>query len=146
MVERIDLSRILVFNPDLSEDVLLVAPALRMLRNIYPEAHIMLATRLPVGEIAPLTAFVDQVVELQEGSDWIKEIGETHSDGAIIFTARGESPHPHGYRCYLAGIPFRAGISSEFSGGVLSRWAKPLPNKPPVDPYLSLVASVGTAV
>ncbi len=140
-------ARLLVFNPDLAGDPLLVAPALELLRKRRPEARIILATRLPKADVARLTPFVDQVIQLSRGSDSIGEIGETHCDGAIIFTARGESPHPDGYRCYLAGIPFRAGMSSEFAGGVLSHWVKPLPNtKPPVDPYLALVASIGAPV
>lgn len=64
-------------------------------------------------------------------------------DAAIIFGDRGRSPYPDAYICYLAGIPVRAGLSSEFGGGVLSHWIKPLPESDTIDRYLALVSSIG---
>lgn len=108
--------------------------------------------------------FIDDLIEAQKGigrpggappkrvmssgahgylSGEIRCIAELQCDGAVIFTKKGESPHSEAYLYYLAGIPFRAGISSEFSGGVLSHWEKPLPNTHPVDRHLCLVASIG---
>jgi hypothetical protein len=89
--------------------------------------------------------FVDTVHTRREEkeADYIRTISELGCDGAVIFTSPGQSPYPDAYRCYFAGIPFRLGMSSEFDGGVLSHWAKPLPSIRPVDRYLSLVTSVG---
>jgi len=49
--------------------------------------------------------------------DWIR--GQ-RVDGAIVFAEQGQSPYTWAYRCYLAGVPVRIGISGEFGGQVLS--------------------------
>ncbi len=89
--------------------------------------------------------FADRVSNRRDRGEQerICAISHLHYDAAVIFTSPGQSPYPDAYGCYLAGIPVRIGISTEFAGGVLSHWTKPLPNTHPVDRHVSLMASIG---
>jgi ADP-heptose:LPS heptosyltransferase len=134
---------VLVRFPDDPIEIIFATPALRALRRAIPHATITLEIRKDLKDTAALLPFFDRLIETGQDAGHIGRIADLHCDGAFILTKRGESPHPDGYKYYLAGIPMRAGISSEFSGGVLSHWVRPLPNMHPVDRYCSLMAAAG---
>ncbi len=133
-----------------------MVPALRALRKACSRARIIVIVPSRAAEVSSMLPYIDDVIVAQHASEGcdggsatarlskeIRRIAELRFDGAIIFTRKGESPHAEAYLYYLAGIPFRVGMSSEFAGGVLSHWEKPLPTTHPVDRHLSLVASMG---
>jgi len=71
--------------------------------------------------------------------EWIRE---QRVDGAIVFAGQGQSPYTWAYRCYLAGVPVRIGISGEFGGQVLSHCIAP-PNASVSDVHLYLLQACG---
>src|SRR5690606_18254766 len=62
---------------------------------------------------------------------------------AFVFTERGAAPYVPAYLCYLAGIPYRAGVETEFAGAVLSHAVRLPPHRDDVERHLALLASVG---
>ena len=58
-------------------------------------------------------------------------------NAAIFLMPKGRSPYVWAYRCYLAGIPIRIGLSQEFGGQILSH--EIAPPDPSVDPHLYLL-------
>jgi len=67
----------------------------------------------------------------------------SRADAALIFTERGSAPYAPAYLCYLAGIGFRAGIESEFSGAVLSPAVRVAAEFDDVGRHLALLELVG---
>ena len=151
--------RLLMVRPDNLGDVVLLAPALRALRALLPDAHLTLLAS-PAGALAgPLLPCVDEVRTVsalwQDASGrlpfdpgreraLIADLDGGRFDAAVISTSFSQSPHPAAYACYLAGIPVRAAHSRDFAGSVLS---DPLP-EPPVGTHqaeraLDLVTALG---
>jgi hypothetical protein len=72
----------------------------------------------------------------------IQWIQDQRVDAAIVFAKRGRSPYIWAYRCYLAGVPMRIGLSREFGGQVLSHCIAP-PESSTLDPHLYLLQTCG---
>lgn len=66
-------------------------------------------------------------------------------DAALIFGSPSYSPYPIAYACLLAGVPIRAGLSSESGGAALTHWVRPLPEPPATreDQHLLLLRALG---
>jgi ADP-heptose:LPS heptosyltransferase len=92
------------------------------------------------AQVAPLIPWIDQVIswrptwqelhgkiglEPERELLLIRKFREEAFEYAFIFTSFTQSPYPPAYACYLAGIPFRIGLSVEFGGVILSHWGKP---------------------
>jgi lipopolysaccharide heptosyltransferase II len=135
------LRRILAIRLDNIGDVVMTGPALRALRQAYPQAQITLMASPAGSQVAPLLPWVDDVitwravwqdiaknvaVEPEKEYALVELIAQRQFDAAFIFTSFSQSPYPPAYACYLAKIPIRAGQSKEFGGGLLSHWVSPL--------------------
>lgn len=75
-------------------------------------------------------------------SQTIEWIRDQQVDAAIVFTPSGRSPYVWAYRCYLAGVPLRIGLSQEFGGQVLSHEITP-PGEDGGDRHLYLLRTCG---
>jgi ADP-heptose:LPS heptosyltransferase len=140
-------------------------PVLDVLTRVLPDAQITLLAAF-CEEIQPLLPRVaGRLVELpgetgllaksrESGATRLGTAGEERAlieslragkfDAAIIFSGVHQSPYLPAYRCYLAGIPIRAGHSKEFGGGVLSHRARPPADDTPLlQRHLSLLQSIG---
>ena len=150
---------ILAIRMDNIGDVVMVEPALRAIRKAYPQAKLTLLASPAGSQVAPLIPWVDQVIswraswqELSEGyahqpsedEELIQQLRAGHYDLALIFTSFTQSAYPPAYACYLAGIPNRVGMSTEFGGAILTRWVKP-PEiaEHQVERNLSLIKALG---
>jgi ADP-heptose:LPS heptosyltransferase len=150
LAKEIAFDRLLVVAPDGAAESILIVPALRALRAASPEAAITILASPDTAGAARLFPYIDRVMCKNGGNeeDHIRTIGSLRCTSAVVFTAPGVSPYPDAYRCYLAGIPVRAGESPEFGGAVLSHRIDPTPAAPTVNPverYLSLVAALGVS-
>ena len=127
--------RLLVIRLDNIGDIILLGPALRLIKRQIPEAQLTLLAS-PVGaEASELITGIDRrrslravwqdafaELPLNPGReiDLINELRAGEFDAAIIFTSFSQSVFPPAYACYLAGIPIRAGMSNDFGGSLLS--------------------------
>ncbi|MBK9052587.1 MAG: glycosyltransferase family 9 protein [Chloroflexi bacterium] len=133
--------RLLVVRLDNIGDMVLLTPALRVLRQALPQAVITLMASPTGSQVVPLLPWVDQMITQRVvWQSWggfdspgavyemalIKHLQVAQFDAAIIFTSFAQSPYPPAFVCYLAGIPVRVGQSKEFGGEVLTHWVKPL--------------------
>ena len=82
------------------------AADLSLLMREYPRAHIVEVNPCRQADPASL------IQEIQDGA----------FDAAFVFTGPPRSPWELAYCCYLAGVPRRFGISTEFGGGLLSHF------------------------
>jgi hypothetical protein len=57
--------------------------------------------------------------------EWITRLQSEEFDQCVIVGDGVSSPYPLAYACYLAGIPFRSGVTSEFGGKLLTRRVDP---------------------
>jgi ADP-heptose:LPS heptosyltransferase len=130
----LDARNILVVRLGDAAEVRGLGPALRAVKETSPGVRLTLLTSLAGSAAGTGLPWIDRVITWQP--TWRDDraertlIGELTGhgfDAALIFTARGESPHIAGYLCYLAGIPLRAGISREFGGRILTAELKPAP-------------------
>lgn len=127
--------RILVIRLDNIGDLMMLSPALRALREAYPNAEITLMTSPAGGQVTPLFPWIDEAMVWQavwqdvsgktpfnpaREAALIEQLREQQFDTALIFTSFSQSPFPPAYVCYLAGIPTRVGFSKEFGGKILS--------------------------
>ena len=139
-----DVKRLLVWLGDLDIEI---QPALRLLRDSLPNASIVLLTSSRV--IQELLPFVNETLYYTSGwqqataeKTLIETLQTKQLDAAIIFTK--ESPYPFAYLCYLADIPIRIGLSTEFGGGVLSHPLGPPENSK--NRYLYLLESANLPI
>lgn len=147
--------RLLVIEPGDSEAAEALNLVLRQVRQALPMVEITVLFSTKLHEVNFCLPWVDVVwqhegVDLAGASklelvqDLLAMLRRGQFDAAIVFTHPGYSPHPLAYLCYLAGIPQRFGQSSEFGGGVLSHWVKPLPTTTTIiEYYLFLLQSIG---
>lgn len=156
------LKRILAIRLDNIGDVVMLSPALRSLKQAFPEAQLSLMASPAGSQVAPLLPWVDDVftweavwqdiaehVPMDTGKEFalVDLLQQRHFDAAFIFTGITQSPHPPAYACYLAQIPIRIGQSREFGGGVFSHWVKPpKEDSYQVDRNLHLLEAVGIPV
>jgi ADP-heptose:LPS heptosyltransferase len=129
---------ILVVRLDNTGDVLMLGPALRALKESSPQARLTLLASPAGSAAAALLPWIDATIvwravwqDAGQGAqrlpldpareyELIEQLRACQFDAALIFTSFSQTPHTPGYACYLAGIPLRAGESSEFGGSVLT--------------------------
>lgn len=58
--------------------------------------------------------------------EWVTRLQSAEFDQAAIVSDGTRSPYPLAYVCYLAGIPFRSGVTTEFGGRLLTRRLDPV--------------------
>jgi ADP-heptose:LPS heptosyltransferase len=105
-------------------------PTLERLRSSLPNATLVLLAR---GDTPAYPRLVDEVVpgdalacvEPAALSALIDRLAAARLDAALVFTTTGESAFEVAHLAYLAGIPVRAGLATEFGGGVLSPCIRP---------------------
>ncbi|RPJ39613.1 MAG: glycosyltransferase family 9 protein [Chloroflexi bacterium] len=134
------LQNILAIRLDNIGDVVMLGPALRALRETYPQARLTLMVSSAGSQVAPLLPWVDEIitwravwqdigkdVPVDPEREWelVDLLARRRFDAAFIFTSFSQSPYPPAYTCYLAGIPIRAGQARDFGGGLLTHWVKP---------------------
>jgi ADP-heptose:LPS heptosyltransferase len=151
--------RVLAMRLDNIGDVVMLAPALRALRESLPQAEITLMASSGGSQVASMLPWVDHVLvhdaswqdispenllDSRQEIDLIEQLREHQFSMAVIFTSFSQSPFPAAYACYLAGIPYRAGFSKEFGGGVLSHFSpSPADELHQVDRNLKLLETIG---
>lgn len=130
-----ELERILIARCDNIGDVVMLSPAIKAIREQYPDAQLSLLTSPAGFSIAGLLPWLDEVllerVLWQDASGalpfdpgreraLIQKLQDRSFDAAFIFTSFSQTPYAAAYAAYLAGIPIRVGHSKEFGGAVLS--------------------------
>ncbi len=138
-----NLERILAVRLDNIGDVVMLSPALRALRMVFPKAHLTLMASPGGSQVAPLLPWIDEVmacravwqdisknlqVDAEKEYQLVSMLADQHFDAAFIFTSFSQSPYPPAYACYLARIPLQIGQSKEFGGRLLTHWIKSLPD------------------
>jgi ADP-heptose:LPS heptosyltransferase len=132
--------RILLIRPDNIGDVVLLAPAIRAIREAHRDAVVGLLAS-PAGATAvPLLPWIDEVlveqVVWQDASaspgfdpkrefEFIERLRAGRWDAAVIFTSFSQTAFGAAYASYLAGIPVRAGHARDFGGALLSHAVPP---------------------
>jgi ADP-heptose:LPS heptosyltransferase len=127
--------------------VLVVAPAcpsedpsenfvqtLQRVRAALPSASIVLLASGPSADPRH-ASLVDEVVpgdalarlDPARLRSLIERLTAQRFDAALVFTAADETAFDAAYLAYLAGIPVRAGLATEFGGGLLSACVRPPP-------------------
>lgn len=150
--------RLLVVRTDNLGDVVMLGPALRALRRAAPLARIDLLAAPAGAAVAPLLPEVDGVIEHSpswqlagrvapdpaEDRRLVERVRDVGYDAALVFTSFAQSPWPAAFVLHLAGVPVRAGMSSEFGGALLTHWAMPPQDGlHQVDRSLHLLARLG---
>ncbi len=153
---------ILVVRLDNIGDILMLGPALRVIKETSPEARITLLASPAGATAAPLLPWIDDVMvwrplwqdvggrmpfDPEREYQLISLLAERKFDAAMIFTSFSQTPHTPGYVCYLAGIPLRAGESKEFGGSTLSTELRGAPDDMhQVERNLRLIEQLGFVV
>ena len=154
--------RILLVRPDNVGDVVLLAAAIRAIREAHRDAVIGLLAS-PAGATAvPLLPWVDEVlveqVVWQDAStspifdpkrelEFIERLRRGRWDAMVVFTSFSQTAFGAAYAAYLAGIPVRAGHARDFGGALLTRRrATARLGGPPGRPALDLVERLGIDV
>ena len=154
-----NVARVLAVRLDNIGDVVMLEPALRMLREKLPDAEITLMASSGASEVAALIPWVDKVfIEDALGQDisansssnshlemnLIDRLRDGQYSMAVIFTSFSQSPFPIAQACSLAGIPHRIGFSKEFGHGALSHFLpSPTDEIHQVDRNLKLLETIG---
>lgn len=154
--------RVLAVRTGTAADVILLGPALRMLKAALSEAHVTLLTSPAGQDAAGLLPWVDRAlvhqavwdgeaaaapVDIEQQLDLVELLEAEHCDAAVIFTSAAQSPWPAAYAAYLARVPLRLGQSKEAGGALLTHWARPLPDDAhEVDRNLYLLETAGLPV
>lgn len=157
-----DVHRVLAVRLDNIGDVIMLGPALRALKAVFPAAHLTLMASSAGSQVAPMLPWVDDVLTWRavwqeiKGSfdqgpekehELVEILREGRYDAAFLFTSFSQSPYPPAYACYLAGIPLRIGQSKEFGGYLLTHWVRAAEDSDyQVDRNLHLISSVGLPV
>lgn len=150
---------ILAVRLDNMGDVVMLGPALRAVNAASSEVKITLLGSPAGVQAAALLPWIDDTIEWRPiwqdvGSrmpldphrelELVALLKDRDFDGALIFTSFSQSPHAPAYVCYLAGIPLRAGESTEFGGSVLTDALSGAPvSMHQVDRNLRLVNALG---
>jgi lipopolysaccharide heptosyltransferase II len=154
--------RVLAVRLDNVGDVVMLGPALRALHQNLPRVRITLLASGGGAQVAPLLPWVHDVmvekVVWQDASAelpldpereraLVRRLASGGFDGALIFTSFSQSPWPPAYACYLAGIPLRAGQTSDFGGSLLTHAVPALEREAhQVDRNLHLLEGLGFEV
>ncbi len=118
-----DIKRIVVFRNDRFGEFLLIIPALRALKRMYPGAYLTVVAHPSVKPLARLITGVNEVIEwenrkhsLSEVVKFAFELREKHFDLAVIFNPMKESH----LVSFLAGIRSRLGYRRKW-GALLTK-------------------------
>lgn len=137
---REDLEQVVVMQPETVGEVVMLGPAVRALKESLPRAEITLITSAEGSQVAPLLPWIDDVIvypeswrriteasllSLRKDMAFIERLRSRRFSLAVIFTNLAQSPFPPAYACYLAGIPYRVGLTSDSSGSALSHFLPP---------------------
>lgn len=130
-----DLRNILCIRLDNMGDVLMTTPALRALKDGFPERKITLLTSSAGKAVAQFIPTINNVIVFD--TPWVKNNGTYSSsktfemiellkrenfDGAIIFTVYSQNPLPAAMLCHLAEIPRVLGYCRENPYNLISDW------------------------
>jgi ADP-heptose:LPS heptosyltransferase len=130
--------RVLAMGLDDIGDLVMLAPALRALRESLQQAEITLMASSRGSQVASMLPWVDHVLvhdalwqdispenllNSNQEMELIEQLRERKFSMVVIFTSFSQSPFPAAYACYLAGIPYRVGFSKELGGSVLSHFS-----------------------
>lgn len=153
--------RVLVVRLDNVGDVVMTGPSLRALKAAAPAASITLLASPAGGSVAPLLREVDDVIvhratwqdasgrlALDPGRELglVEVLAARDFDAAVILTSFSQSPWPPAFVCYLAGIPVRVGMATDFGGSLLTTAAPPSADGThQVDRNLAVVKALGVA-
>jgi heptosyltransferase-2 len=142
--------RIAVFCPNWVGDLVMATPALRALRNRFPQAEITAVLRPSVQEVLEGTALVDQVVAFTTGRTlpgyhsvaFARRLRSERFDLAVLF--------PNSFRsawwAWVSGAKRRVGFDRYGRGMLMTDRLQPRPldvPHPVMDEYLRLAAHVG---
>jgi ADP-heptose:LPS heptosyltransferase len=133
--------RLMLVRLDNAGDVIMLGPAIRALRDAHPAANLTLLASPAGAAAAELLPWLDDVqierVAWQDASHGAADVGNERAlverlaagawDAMLIFTSFAQTPFPAAYAGLLAGIPIRAGQSTDFGGSVLTHQADPAP-------------------
>lgn len=137
---------ILVWLPSPLGDAIMCTPALRAIRNKFPNAQISFLASATVRDALSPSNFCDQWIENSKKSPVVKNIKD--HDSAILFKNSFDSA----FTVFRAGITERIGYSREFRGMFLTGKIQPeKQNKtfkpiPAIDYYLHLCRQIGCDV
>jgi ADP-heptose:LPS heptosyltransferase len=152
---------ILVIRLDNIGDVLMLSPALRAIKDAFPQSRITLMASPSGAQAAELLPWTDDVItvrspwqdlgglKFEPSREWevIETVRALKFDAAFVFTSFSQTPHAAGYLCYLAGIPLRVGESKEWGGSIFTTELKSAPDEiHQVERNLRLVEAVGVSV
>lgn len=132
--------RVLVVQADPS-----AGEAINVLRCQHPDLSIVvLEVQEDNGASLSYTLHCDPPLAVYDQSQFetIQFIADLGVDAAVFFIPRERSPYVWAYRCYLAGVPIRIGLSHEFGGQVLSHEISP-PELDLGNPHLYLLHRCG---
>ncbi|MGE5450743.1 MAG: lipopolysaccharide heptosyltransferase II [Acidobacteriota bacterium] len=152
---------LLLIRLDNMGDVLMCTPAMRALRQTYPQAKITLLTSPSGAQLQPHLDLVDEVIVhraswVAVGPDQrpdseqalVAQLQRAEIDAAILFTTATQSALPMALLCRMAGIPIRLAHSRENPYGLLSHWVRDTEQvkqgmRHEVDRQLALVQTLG---
>jgi len=132
------IKKILAIRSDRFGEFLLIIPALRALKEAYPQAELILAVNQQVQELALAVEWADQVVDWEESKKDLRKYG---FDLGVVFNPTKEAHQS----IFLAGIPERIGYDRKW-GFLLTRKLKDtkhLGDRHEVDCNLELVGLLG---
>ncbi|MFA5275688.1 MAG: glycosyltransferase family 9 protein [Candidatus Omnitrophota bacterium] len=133
------INKILAVRNDRFGEFLLNLPALRALKDTYPQANLVLAVNAAVKELAETVEYADQVVVWDEA--FRKSMRKHKFDLCVVLNPSKEA---HWY-CFLSGIPIRVGYDRKW-GFLLTHKIKDLKylgDRHEVEYNLELVGLVG---
>ncbi|NBB83334.1 MAG: lipopolysaccharide heptosyltransferase II [Alphaproteobacteria bacterium] len=144
------MNRLLVVLPSWVGDVVMATPALRALRNAWPEAHLAGLVRTGVAGVLDPCATIDRMIELAPGDSirrTARRVGAEPFDAAVVL--------PNSFRSALtvrlAGVRRRVGYARDGRGPLLTdRLRPPRAGRrytpiSAVDYYLALAQHLGAA-
>lgn len=156
-----DFRNILVMRLDNIGDVIMTSPALRAIKENFPDCRLTLMASPGGAQAVTLLPWIDEVLtwrvlwqdlgklDFDPSREWelIKILQAGNFDAAIAFTSFSQSPYPAAFLCYLAGIPSRWGESKEFGHGLLTISVPPAPDEiHQVERNLRLIETAGLKV
>ncbi|MGQ9628788.1 MAG: lipopolysaccharide heptosyltransferase II [bacterium] len=122
---RDKIERILIRGIDYVGDLVLAIPALRGIRENFPEAYVAVALSPWSGELLSLCPYVDEVIEydikgkhkgLASQLRFIRYIRSRRFDLALLLTGNVNAA----ILAYLSGIPYRVGYDYDHRGWLLT--------------------------
>lgn len=152
-----DYKKILCIRLDTMGDVIMTTPALRALKETFPQSNLTILTSSNGSRITPYISFLDKTIvydapwvknkSKRKFGDIVNEIKRNSFDCAIIFTNFSQNPLPAALLAFLANIPERISYCRENPYNLLTTW---IPDTEPfskikhgVQRQVDLVAAIG---